>query len=250
MKICYLLCVLALSGCDPKKPEPTATKPADGKVIATVLDQQITENDHKRLQGLIFGQLFEKFAKDNQIEATEEEIETFNRWMDKSQRNSIAEWEKDRTKLVEELEFSLLDEDERKSVKDRLGTLNELLRMQPEMDDSKLNASEQEKKEIQQGARRIAQEFIRRSKTNKAFFEKYGGRVLFQQAGPEPIDAYRDYLKEMQKKGVWKILEKKHEDEFWRYFLEQPEYLLSSEEDSQEIFETPLWEMDIESTEE
>jgi hypothetical protein len=50
--------------------------------------------------------------------------------------------------------------------------------------------------------RQIAQQFVKSWKINKALYAQYGGRVIFQQAGVEPLDAYRDFLKEQEKKGA------------------------------------------------
>ena len=36
--------------------------------------------------------------------------------------------------------------------------------------------------------RQMAQQFVRAWKINKALYEKYGGRVIFQQAGVEPLE--------------------------------------------------------------
>ena len=39
----------------------------------------------------------------------------------------------------------------------------------------------------------IAAAFIRQWKINRALYQQYGGRIVFQQGGPEPLDAYRKY---------------------------------------------------------
>ena len=44
--------------------------------------------------------------------------------------------------------------------------------------------------------RAVARQFIQAFKVNQSLYAEYGGRVLFQQAGPEPIDAYRDFLRD------------------------------------------------------
>ena len=52
-------------------------KDSEKNVIAIALGKKITVKDKDRLVGLIFGALLEKFAKDNKIEATEEELDAF-----------------------------------------------------------------------------------------------------------------------------------------------------------------------------
>jgi hypothetical protein len=46
---------------------------------------------------------------------------------------------------------------------------------------------------------------IRQWKLNRALYRQYGGRIIFQQLGPEPLDAYRRYLEERQAAGDFVI---------------------------------------------
>ena len=50
--------------------------------------------------------------------------------------------------------------------------------------------------------------------------------MLFQQAGYEPIDAYRDYLREQKTREAFVIYDKKIARDFWRYFLEPDKQFL------------------------
>lgn len=38
-----------------------------------------------------------------------------------------------------------------------------------------------------------------------SLYEAYGGRIIYQQLGPEPLDACRQYLEERQKAGDFRI---------------------------------------------
>ena len=49
---------------------------------------------------------------------------------------------------------------------------------------------------------------------NKALYLKYGGRVIFQQAGIEPIDAYQAQLAAIKGDGGLKIIKTKYRDVF------------------------------------
>lgn len=88
----------------------------------------------------------------------------------------------------------------------------------------------------------IAQQFVKSWKINKTLHAKYGGRVLFQQAGIEPLEAYRDFLKEQEKKGAFQILDTQYKAGFWRYFTDETKLL--SKEDSVKAFDTPWWMME------
>ena len=59
--------------------------------------------------------------------------------------------------------------------------------------------------------------------------QNHGGRVIFQQAGPEPLDACRDFLKEQQKMRAFQILDTKHE---------------ASKEEGARFINTPWWLME------
>ena len=48
---------------------------------------------------------------------------------------------------------------------------------------------------------------VHRWNVNKALYEKYGGRVIFQQAGYEPVDAYRALIGEVQERNAVEILD-------------------------------------------
>ena len=92
--------------------------------------------------------------------------------------------------------------------------------------------------------RQMARSFVKSWKINKALYEKYGGRVIFQQAGPEPLDAYRDFLKEQEKKGAFQIRDKQYEPEFWRYFTNDAMHTFYDKDDGTKFINTPWWLMD------
>ena len=46
---------------------------------------------------------------------------------------------------------------------------------------------------------------IRQWKSNRQLYREYGGRVIFQQFGPEPLDAYRRFLEEQQNAGAFEV---------------------------------------------
>lgn len=98
------------------------------------------------------------------------------------------------------------------------------------------------KRQLRKSRRRSSELWVARWKMNKALYDKYGGRVIFQQAGIEPIDAYREYLKDIRQKGDLKILKAVYLDvfdEFERYLMMDHNYL---SEPGDRLFERPYWE--------
>jgi hypothetical protein len=67
----------------------------------------------------------------------------------------------------------------------------------------------------------IAGAFIQQWKINRALYQHYGGRVIYQQGGPEPLDAYRKFLEESQAKGDFRIVNPALEPGFWRYYRDE-----------------------------
>jgi len=63
-----------------------------------------------------------------------------------------------------------------------------------------------------------AEAFIKQWKINRALYQQYGGRIGFQQGGPEPLDAYRKFLEERQAAGDFSIESDAMVAEFWRYY--------------------------------
>ncbi len=68
--------------------------------------------------------------------------------------------------------------------------------------------------------REFARAIIQQWKVNRALYEQYGGRIIFQQLGPEPLDAYREFLEEKRREGAFEINDPELVAEFWRYFTD------------------------------
>jgi hypothetical protein len=216
------------------------TGDSDKRVIAIVLGKKITVKDKDRLNGLIFGTLLEQFAKDNRIEPTEEEIDTFILKTEEKGRQNQIKFEADRKKLIAELKATALSERERKDKESQLQTIEKILKMTREMEERTQGMGES----LRRMRRKSARQFVRAWKINKALYAKYGGRVIFQQAGVEPLDAYRDFLKEHESNGSFKILDKKYETPFWRYFVNDAMHTFYSKDDGVKFINTPWWMME------
>jgi hypothetical protein len=76
----------------------------------------------------------------------------------------------------------------------------------------------EESAEDQAARLEIAEAFILQWKINRALYQQYGGRIIFQQGGPEPLDAYRTFLEERQAAGDFSIEDGAMAAEFWRYY--------------------------------
>ncbi len=90
--------------------------------------------------------------------------------------------------------------------------------------------------------RDMGRSMIRQWKINKALHREYGGRVIYQQFGPEPLDAYREYLEAQQREGAFVIHETAFEDEFWSYFSDDSKHSFFESATEASAFEIPPWE--------
>jgi hypothetical protein len=77
---------------------------------------------------------------------------------------------------------------------------------------------------------------------NWALYQQYGGRIIFQQGGPESLHAIHDYLKVQQQQGEFKILETNFEAPFRDYFVNDSKhdfYKQGSKEEKQAFDKAP-----------
>ena len=209
------------------------------EVIAIVGGKKFSVEDKDRLSGLILGQLLEQFARDNRIEPSEEELEVFIRKSDEMQRRHRMQMEQDRKNLVAELKDSSLSAQRRKEIESRLQTIESILQSNREM-----NTETGGQQQLLSMKRRIARQVVRSWKINKALYARYGGRVIFQQAGVEPLDAYRDFLREQQRSGAFRIVDKRCEASFWRYFTDDAMHAFYPQDEGARFINTPWWLME------
>jgi heat shock protein HslJ len=102
---------------------------------------------------------------------------------------------------------------------------------------------EEERAEIDRMRRRMAEALIRQWKINRALHREYGGRIIYQQLGPEPLDAYETFLEEARERERFTIQHADLAELFWAYFRDDQRhsFMLPGSEDEARAFETPPW---------
>jgi hypothetical protein len=102
----------------------------------------------------------------------------------------------------------------------------------------------EEKAEVDAMQRQMARDIIRQWKINKALYEQYGGRIIQQQFGPEPLDAYRAFLRQREADGAFVIRDQALEASFWRYFTDDSthDFMTPGGAAEARAFTTPPWE--------
>ncbi len=210
---------------------------SDKDVVAVVLGKPIGLKAKGQMKGMICRALLDKYAKDNNIEPTEPEIDAFVEKTEELKRQREMDMEREKQDLLIALKDNTLIDNERKKKEKMLETIEKTSKMNAEIKERTKGMEEQTKF----AQRQMAQGFVKGWKINKALYEKYGGRVIFQQAGSEPLDAYRDFLREQEKNGAFKIMHKTDEDDFWKYFTDDAMHRFYSKDEGAKFINTPWW---------
>ena len=178
----------------------TEFEPLELPLAAMVLGEEVRTNDPDEMQSIVLTRLFDRYAEQQGIVVTDDEIDTYVENMRRGMSNMGLDGEKDLT--------------------------------------------DEEEAQIAEMRRDMGRSMIRQWKLNRALYAQYGGRVIFQQLGPEPLDAYRQYLEQRRDAGDFTIQNKDFEDSFWRYFTDDPmhSFYESGSAEEAQAFSTPPWE--------
>ncbi|WP_190288064.1 META domain-containing protein [Marichromatium sp. AB32] len=107
--------------------------------------------------------------------------------------------------------------------------------------DTRLSPDAREQLAVMQ--RDMARALIRHWKVNRALHQEYGGRIIYQQLGPEPLDAYRAFLDAQQTAGAFSIHDPALAEAFWRYFIDESihDFMPPGSDDETQAFAVPPW---------
>lgn len=147
---------------------------------------------------------------------------------------------------VEELRYTVL-----KALTDRYGREKNITVSQSEVDaylrdmraTLKLDPAT-ETQEEREARERIATSFIRQWKVNGMLYRQYGGRIIYQQGGPEPLDAYRKFLEDNMARGDFRIDDAVLDESFWRYYRNHTlhSFYKSGSREEMQAFSLPPWQ--------
>ena len=241
-----LLCVASCSCACRTQPMAQSLASQENPVVADVLGKRILLSQEDRLRGIILGALLEKYATEHKIEPSRSEIDAYIAYHD-SVLHEHEQKPRPKQEIIDEIigklqAISQLDDDDGVHA-EYLKRLNIMLDADRKMvESSNERLREQLDKQRQRMGETLAKKSILRCNVDLALFRQYGGRVIFQQAGPEPLDAYRDFLKEHERRGSFHILDEKLAPTFWDYFVNDDMHIFLSEtrEEGLEIL-TPPW---------
>lgn len=171
-------------------------------VIATVGETQVTAAEKNDLGGRVLGLLLEQYAVEKKITVSDEETAKLLARLDEAEKAHQA-------KGAESPKNMLSPADQKELAKLRDSMFREL---------------------------------IKSWKVNKALFAQYGGRVIYQQSGPEPLDAYRKFLEARMKAGAFILSDKKYEADLWRIFRDDQLHDFAPKDQRATLINTPPWQ--------
>ncbi len=211
--------------------------PEQDSVIAKVLGKDITFSQKDLLRGIILRSLFDAYAKENHISPTPDEINTFVIKTQELNQKEYLRREREREKILKQVDDESLSESDKAELRSKLEMyeriINSNLRVAAYIkENSGMDRTRWE---------RPAKQFIQAWKVNLALYEEYGGRVIYQQGGPEPLDAYLEFLLKSQEAGDFQIIDKKCESLFWNYFTNEKIHVFSPKENANNLMKIPWW---------
>lgn len=193
------------------------------------------------LRKLIWEEVTQHHLEGFELEPTQAEVDSLGLVLISEQDHWLNQLKAERAEVTGMLARDDLPADRRTRLEERLVNLEE--QISSEQADRERSAAVPGHEEAQrQAVDSVARITVRNWKENKALYEKYGGRVIYQQAGNEPIDAYRALIEELDEDRAVEILDPCFPDPFVRlraYFELRHSYM--SKEDADQYFDQPWW---------
>ena len=230
-------------------PLPVAGQAGQGeeaKPVAVILGKPVYEEDlgppgerERRFEGMLWTAVFEDYARSRDVRPTAAEIDSLYEDLERTAQESAARWREQAVSLRRELDSPDLDAERRAAIEVNLRMLEGLIASEDRVAELRQEEGEVEETVRSAESRRVAEQWARRWKLNQALFREYGGHVIFQQAGLEPLDAFRELLEDYAERGAFTIHDPVLEKAAWRYF--EQGFTTLSEEEGRFYFEKPPW---------
>jgi len=213
---------------------------SDAPLAAEAREVQIRTSSPDEMAYVIKQILLQHYVREQGLKATDKEIaELLNRKQEVMQKDR-KQMDARRDEIEKTLTAKTLEDAERQQLEKELNSINALQQAMAEAD-SRAGTPESAAAET-----RVARAFVEQWKVNQALYREYGGRVIYQQGGPEPLDAYHEFLKAAEKSGEFRIINKEFEPAFWRYYTTDSshQFIPESGNEKDQAINTPWWMME------
>jgi hypothetical protein len=207
---------------------------SDSPVAAKALDVEIRTSNPDEMAYIIRQVLLVNYVKEHHLEATKAEVEQFIAKKQQADARMLKEAEARRDKDQKALESETLTDAERTQLEGELKFIDEMLKAHQGGGDPQRAAAEAQ----------MAKALIEQWKISQSLYRQYGGRVIYQQGGAEPLDAYHEYFKAAQKSGDFTILNKDFEPAFWAYYTNDSKHKFYPENEAEQAINTQWWLLD------
>ena len=174
--------------------------------------------------GRIWRPLRERLVKEKKIEITNEDLNSFVNAMMAMQATTKVATQKNIDAWEQELKARGVSGERKKELQKNI-----------QMRRERLNISDEKQ---QEGFRNIGRSIVTSWKVHQALYKQYGGTVIWQQAGIEPVEAYRRFLEERQRNGDFEIYDETLKNNFWEYFTRKHPFEVPKEKVN---FDKPWW---------
>ena len=190
------------------------------------------------LRARVWAAVFGEFARRRNIEPTAAEIDSQIEGQRRMTARLAAERVQQREALVAELKSPNVSDARRQAAQQHLDTLDRLAEFDARRARELKDPAQQ--KLQRESERRVATQWVRQWKLDQALFREFGGRIVFQQAGWEPIDAYRKLLLQAEASGQLVLPDPASRSAVYRYF--EHRFVYADEAKARFYFEKPYWE--------
>ena len=207
---------------------------SDAPVAAKALDVEIRTSNPDEMAYIIRQVLLVNYVKEHHLEASKAEVDEFVARKQQADARMLKEAEARREKDQKALQSETLTDAERKQLEGELKFIDQMLKSHQGGSDPKRAAAEEQ----------MAKAVIEQWKISQSLYQKYGGRVAYQQGGAEPLDAFHEYFKAAQKSGEFTILNKEFEPAFWAYYTNDSRHKFYPEQEAEKAINTKWWLME------
>jgi hypothetical protein len=187
-----------------------------------------------------FKPLLDEYVKEKGLTVTEQEINEFKEKMISFMTSENKKMKARRDSLAKELGAENIGDSKKTELEKKLNLYNRLIEGSPEPNLLYYNTDSNTAKLVNDATKSL----ILNWKTNKELYKQYKGRVVqgfFQQAGPNPLDAFRIFFEEQQSKGNFKFYNKDTEDLFWDYYRNVKHNFCKDPNEAEQLINTQWW---------
>jgi hypothetical protein len=185
--------------------------------------------------GRYFRPLLDNYAKEKGLTVTEQEVKECKESMIAFMTSEQKRWKTNRDNLAKELIAENLKDDKKAELEKSFNLYGRLLERSPDLNLIYHSADSNTAKSVDD----TMKAFILTWKIKKELYKQYKGRVIFQQAGVEPLDAFRQFFEEQQASGKFKFYNKGAEDLFWDYYRNVRHSVYKDQNEAERFINTP-----------